>query len=246
MFYKLCAVYDIEAKIPQLYSKENNEFSEPLGRILESIDTQSEVVLQRLEPFFGSLITVTPYLTNPVARLNNGDRKSHLKKPTLLITDSTDKEAESIVVKFTDETGFDVSTVVGTSLGSGTVNTDFTSSDGYYKISTTDWSGIHYANDEFEFAYENYEATLRILTAYLVGDELLSGRYVSEAVNTLESLEQNYATKASGLFDNIITNGLITLKGARSGYGGPPISQQNWQGYDIDPYGFNQRTTIVE
>jgi hypothetical protein len=242
----MCTLYDIEAKIPQLYSKDNDEFTEPIGNIIDEIFLQSSIVRQRLGQYITSFTnTIDPYLTYPIARKGNSSNNSILKKPTLLITDSTSIEADTVVVTFTDSTSFDCVSFVGDDKGSGDINTDFTSSDGLFQIKTTDWHGTFIAGDKFTFAYETHENILRILTAYLVASKLLIGRYVSEAANQMNGMQNSYEYLANKIFSQI-ESGSVKLECYTGTDGQPQSSTEAWQGYNIDALGFNYNYNTSE
>ena len=44
----LCTLYDLEIKIPELWSKDNDRFNHPIGLLLDSIKTESEKISQEL------------------------------------------------------------------------------------------------------------------------------------------------------------------------------------------------------
>lgn len=240
MLLYLCTIYDIEANIPELYSKDNDEFTEPLGMILNQIQVQSAVVKGRLSKYISSFTrNVTPKITFPIARKGNTNKNSYLKNPTLLITDSTTNEADTYIVTFTDSTSFGVTNFFGLTVGSGNTNADFTSTGGLFQIKATDWVGIFDIGDKFYFAYETHEDILRLICSYLVAGAILTGRYVSEASNTMTFLTINYTRMAEKLL-TAIEAGDLTLDCFDSNEGGTLESKEYWQGYNIDTYGLGR------
>jgi len=236
----LCTIYDIEINIPELYSRENDEFMEPIGLIQDRIQTFSAVVRQTLVQYFGADVEVDNYLTYPVARRKNFDRNSFLKTP-LLTTDSTSKESDTYIVQFTDASTYEITNFLGVSAGSGSIGIDSTSADSVFVIRASDWAGGSYsAGDKFYFAFEAYEEILRLWVSYLVADSLLQGRYVSEAANTMIPFGETYSGKAKAIQDKILVTGEIVLEGAPAGTGQPPSSFESWLGYNIDEYGIMQ------
>jgi hypothetical protein len=243
----VCTVYDIEANIPELYSKDNDEFTEPIGLILDKIASLSEEVLQQLSTYFGSDLEVSPYLTTPVARRGNSDRNSFLRTPELT-TNSTilaSYDADTFIIEFSDSTNFTVTGIMSSDVSSGTTLSDSTHSSGLFIIKSTDWKGTFEDGDKFYVGLEFYEAVLRTLVSYKVADALLQGRYVSEAANTMQNLQQTYGSRADTLLRKILIYGEIELKGKKSGYGLPNQSQESWHGYNIDNLGLMQTPPIA-
>jgi hypothetical protein len=250
MLLYLCTIYDIEANIPELYSKDNDEFTEPLGLILNQIQIQSAIVKARLNKYALSLTHgVSPKLTYPISRKGNTNKNAYLKTPTLLITDSTTNEADTYIVTFTDSTSFGVTNFFGLTVGSGNINTDFTSNNGLFEIKLTDWvgtfgltlssDGVTYNGDKFYFAYETHEDILRLICSYLVAGAILTGRYVSEASNNMSFLNNNYSRLAENMLKDIEA-GDLTLSCFDINEGGTLESNEYWHGYNVDAYGLGR------
>lgn len=235
----LCTLYDIEINIPELYSKENDQYMEPMGLILDTIQKQSTIIRQRLKKFLGTDLSVDGYMTFPVAGNKNSNKFSHLKKPTLTLTDFTTKESDTYILKFTDTTNFTVTTLVGASLGNGSTSALYTASDGVFTIPTANWVGTFLADDRFVFAYETHEDILRLLASYAVACSMLQARYVAEAANTVTALQFNYCQKTKEMF-KAIEDGELELQCQGSDEGIPPSSSEKWLGYNIDNYGVQQ------
>lgn len=236
----ICTLYDIEINIPELYSKDNDEFTEPVGLILNQIEIQSFIIKQRLEKFVTSITNnAVPKLTYPIARKGNSNKNAHLKTPTLLITDSTTFEADTIIITFLDTDAFEVTNFMNESIGSGDIGHDFTCVGGLFKILITDWLGTFATGDKFYFAYETHEDLLRIICSYATAGELLAGRYVSEAADNLTLLKNIYSRKAENLLDKIEL-GDLKLQCYTEYEGSSPNSQEAWHGYNIDSLGLLQ------
>jgi len=238
----MCTIYDIEINVPELYSRENDKYSEPLGLMLENIQIFSAEVARTLQPYFGLDLDISPYITNPIARRGNADNDCMLRKPT--ITDSTSLLAtitpDTYTILFTDGTNYQLSCLKSGTVTSGKIDSDTTSADGFLVIKTTDWSGSFSSGDKFTFAIECYEEVLRLITAYKTAQALLSARYVSEQANTMQPVRQTYGGKADTLLQRIYITGDIKLECADSDEGGPPDSRESWHGYNIDEYGYEQ------
>jgi hypothetical protein len=233
---QVCTIYDIESSIPELYSKDNDEFGEPIGRILDIINTKSKELLQNLKPFFGEDLTINGYITYPIARSKNSSKNSYLKKPTIL-TDSTTDESDTFILTFTDTGIFEVTNFYGANAQQGDTTSDFTLTGGLLKILSTDWVGNHEIGDSYIFAYEGYEEVLRELCSYMVADEILGGRYVSESASSIMPLARIYRTKIDNLWNKIVINAELELQGCKEGFGGSPSSNAKHLGYNIDGYG---------
>jgi len=236
----LCTLYDIETKIPELYSKENDTYTEPIGQILNEIEAQSAYILNRLEPYFGTDITVNGYVTYPITRRGNSKGNSSYLRGISLIADSTTKEAETYVLEFLDSTNFEVKAISLGAQGSGSRGADFSTNDGFIRVKAIDWEGSFMNEDKIIFSFQNYEPVLRTLCSYLVANSFISSRYVSEQANTMAPLGADYFSLAEKLFDKIITEGTLKLTGTKEGYGGYPQSGETWLGYDVDEKGFLQ------
>jgi len=232
----ICTIYDIEANIPELYSKDNDEYGESIGLILDKIQSASSEILQNLVQFFGINIEVPQYLTYPIGRKGNSSKNSYLKIPTLLI-DSTDKEPDTYIITFSSPTAFIATNFYGDNVGNGDSTSDFTSSDGLFKIQASDWIGNNIVGDKYIFAYQVYEEVLRQLVSYKVADSILAGRYVSEAANVMTGLQRTYKDRADALLEKILVTGEIQLRGQREGYGQPPSSFSKHSGYNVDRLG---------
>jgi hypothetical protein len=235
----ISSVYDIMTRIPELYSRDNDEFGEPLGAILDTIRIKSNITYGRLKKYFGADLTIAPYLTYPVKKPNSNTKDSFLNIPTLLITDSTNREPETYSVIFSDSTAFQVNTVLMAPLGSGNVSTDFTSSDGIFKIESTKWRGTFAAGDRIFFSLQTHEDILRLLVSYMVACQLLKGRYVSESANAITGLQMDYCEEVEKMWENI-ENGNLELEVQKVGQGQPPTSNEKWLGYNVDVYGLTQ------
>ena len=239
MLKNICTIYDIELSVPELYSIENDYYIEPLGALLDTVVNQSGILFQKLQPYFNTAaLTVTTYLTYPVNRRDNSNKNANLRKPTLLVTDSTTKECQTYVVTFTDSTNYTITTVEGEAQGTGSTGTDATTTDAFVKIESAKWLGTFAAGDKFIFAYETYEHTLRTLCAYMVGCKLLKGRYVSEAANSMVGIQMNYCNEWAKMLTEII-NADTELEGNTEGYR-PPDSRESWLGYNVDEKGLLQ------
>lgn len=231
----LCAIYDIQVNIPELYSKEKR-FIEPIGVLLNTIKTQSSIISRQLSQYFSSL-EKTPYLTHPIADINNHNMDSYFFIPTILSRPLT-KESDTYILTFKSETEYFVESILLGRVGEGSKNSDFTSSEGVFKIDSTSWVGEFLGGDKFFFAYEVCEDVLRLLTSYSVACSLLRGRYAQESINAMTGMQMDYCTIAKQILKNII-DGEIVLECQGNTEGQPPNSNEYWLGYDIDEKGLN-------
>jgi len=228
----VCTVYDIESRIPELWSRENNRFNEPIGRILDSIEIKSKEIIKTLTQYYASL-TISPYLTYPITRPANSHPASLLKKPTLLITDSTLLEADTFILTFTDATSYIISTYYQDWTAAGNTATDMTVPNGLFVVKAADWIGDWTNADTLSFSYQNYENILRQLASYLVASDLLRARYVAEAINAMNGLTFNYSQESKRLLNDII-EGDIKLECFTTADMMCPSSDEAWQGYSVD------------
>lgn len=237
----ICTLYDIEVNIPELYSKDNDSFTEPIGLIMDKVKEQSSIVRQKLKSYFSSLELIAEYLTYPIARKGNSSRNSYLKTPTLLTAVIVDtKEADTYIITFTSDIAFSITNILGDAVGTGTTTAEFTSTDGVFKIETAKWIGEFHLNDKFIFAFETHEDILRLLTSYLVAETMLKNRYVSEQANTIAGLQSSYGEEAEKIFKQILETGELVLECAASDEGMPLKSQEKWHGYNVDNLGLLQ------
>ena len=231
-----CTLYDIENRVPELYSRENHKFTEPIGRILEEILTQSNIFYLSLKQFCGTELNVAPYFTIPICRNTNQDSDASLASPTI-ITDTTAVESDTFMITIIDSTTFSILSVVTGKKQTASKNSDFTDASGLYKIDSTNWSGSFAIDDKIIFAYENYEPLIREIVSYMVGESLLRGRWASESAGSVSPLVTGYSDKIKEKMDGILVTGVLRLTGMRRTYGQPPSSDESWLGYDIDTRG---------
>jgi hypothetical protein len=223
----VATLYDVETAIPELFSRDDQRFTEPIGLILNLLEVHSAIVRGKFSQYFSNL-TVAPYITYPVSRKRNSNKNSYLKKPVLL--QIGDREADTFLITFTSATNYTVSDMFGQVLDSGTIQSNYTSSDDTISIPSTNWVGTFATGDMFTFAYQNYEHTLRLLCTYYVASALVDGRFVSEDANSMVPLQTLYGDKAKALVESILS-GRTVLESQKSGEGQPPSSMESWHGY---------------
>ena len=187
---------DIVDLIPQLYDAEESSFNVLSEIELRSIITRTDARLKsELKPYYGGTLTTSaPYATTPVPRFGNTQTGNLLLQnaagtETLTVSSSL-SNTQVYTITFTSTSAFSVSSDLTGSNGTGSVSSDFTTTDTFLTIPKQLWNGSFFNGDVHYIRVYTHESALVQLSALLAANQVLNTIYTEEVPDASASAEK--------------------------------------------------------
>jgi len=210
---------DIVDLIPQLTDSDD----EAKFTVLKPVQIRAMVLRNdsqlrsQLELMYGTSLSTTPRYQQPIPDDNNtGNATLQVQNPTgtkvISVLESSEVLFSQVYkLQFTDATAFDVTSELSGTQGSGTIGTEFTTTDTFLTIPKECWNGDPIAADIFYIRVYNYSGMMVHLSS------LLTAAYILDTIYTEEVPDASAAAgRYSRLYNSLIKalqKGLVKLEG---------------------------------